>query len=243
MIARCLAADATHAQSYQTALSESLADVLLTDPPYCLLTRRRRDGSERDKKGVKLDRGPVQRFDDVRSYRAFTRAWLSLAVKHLAPSAPLVVWSNLLGRQPIREVAAELGWPFFAGEYVWGKRTREGNSGEEILRVVETALVLLKAEPPPRTPQSPSVPWAVVAGYDDDGEAKRWGDHPNHKPFGVMEPLVRTYSAPGQVVLDPFAGSGSIGVASLRLGRQVASLEKELEWAQRVNERYAATLP
>jgi len=133
----------------------------------------------------------------------------------------------------------ELGYGQVLGEFVWGKRTREGNSGEEILRVVETALVFARAPAPPQTPGSPAVPWAAVAGYDDDGEAAAWGSHPNHKPFGVLEPLVRTWSRPGQLVIDPFAGSGSIPAAALRLGREVACIELEPEWSERVTQRLA----
>jgi site-specific DNA-methyltransferase (adenine-specific) len=86
----------------------------------------------------------------------------------------------------------------------------------------------------------------VAAGYDDDGEAARFGNHPNHKPFGVIEPLLRAYSRPGDLVLDPFAGSGSIPAAALRLSRGAISLEIEAEWAARVSERLrlvAAAVP
>jgi site-specific DNA-methyltransferase (adenine-specific) len=179
----------------------------------------------------------VRRFEDVRAYRAFTRAWLSMAVQHLEPGAPLVVWTNLLGRGPVLEEAAALGWSALRGEYVWGKRTREGNSGEELLRVVETAVVLSRTPAPPSAAGDLPVPWAVVAGYDDEGEAARWGSHPNHKPFGVLEPLVRAWSRPGALVVDAFAGSGSIPAAALALGREAACIELEPEWAERVTSR------
>ena len=77
----------------------------------------------------------------------------------------------------------------------------------------------------------------MVAGYDDEGEAARWGSHPNHKPFGVLEPLLRTWSRPGELVLDCFGGSGSIPAAAARLGRNVACIELEQEWATRVRQR------
>ena len=128
------------------------ADVLLSDPPYCLLTRRRKDGDLRDPKHKKIDRGPVRRFETVREFRDFTRQWLEVAVAHLAPDAPLVLWMNLLGREPMTAACRELGYGHVRGEFVWGKRTREGNSGEEILRVVETALVFTRSPAPPLTP-------------------------------------------------------------------------------------------
>jgi site-specific DNA-methyltransferase (adenine-specific) len=239
MAPRCTHGDATKPEAWSRALEGRKADALVTDPPYCLLTRRRKGGDLRDPKNKKIDRGPVRRFESVRDYRLFTKAWLEVAATHLAPDAPLVLWTNLLGREPITQVAKELGWTHFRGEYVWGKRTRESNSGEEILRVVETALIFTRAPAPASTNADAAVPWAVVAGYDDDGEGAKWGSHPNHKPFGVIEPLVRTWTKPGQLVVDCFAGSGSIPTAALRLGRDVACIELEPDWAARVSERLA----
>ena len=184
----------------------------------------------------------MRRFESVREYRAFTRAWLELAATHLEPDGPMVLWTNLLGKAPILEVAGALGWSVLLGEFVWGKRTREGNSGEELLRVVETALVLGRHEGTRPSPGDPAKPWAVVAGYDDDGEGARWGSHPNHKPFSVLDPLLRTWTAPGQLVVDPFAGSGSIPAAALKLQRQVACMELDPEWAARVSSRLAHTI-
>ena len=239
----CVHGDATKPQGWAEALRGRQADLLLTDPPYCLLTRRRKHGDPRDPKGRKLDQGPVQRFESVRDYRSFTRAWLELAARHLRPGAPMVVWTNLLGKAPIVEVAKELGRPHLWGEFAWAKRTREGNSGEELLRLYEVALVLGPSPLPPRDDAAPAIPWAVVAGYDEDGKAARWGSHPNHKPFAVLEPLVRTWSAPGQLLVDCFAGSGSIPEAALRLGREAACLEREAEWAERVTARLRGAAP
>jgi site-specific DNA-methyltransferase (adenine-specific) len=233
----CVPGDSTDPRTWERALAGRKADALISDPPYCLLTRRRKGGDLRDKKDRKIERGPVRRFEDVREFRTFMKAWLSIAVKHLTDDAPIVLWMNLLGREPMTAVCRELGWTHVRGEFVWGKRTREGNSGEELLRVVETALVYSRTPAPLATFDAPAIPWAAVAGYDDDGEAARWGNHPNHKPFGVLEPLVRTWSKPGTLVVDPFAGSGSIPAAAQKLGRQIACIELEPEWAERVSTR------
>jgi site-specific DNA-methyltransferase (adenine-specific) len=111
---------------------------------------------------------------------------------------------------------------------------------EQLLRVYEVALVLGKTPAPPATPADPATPWSVVAGYDDEGEGARFGDHPHHKPFSVLEPLLRTYSRPGDRVLDPFAGSGSIPAAALKLTRYVSCLELKPDWAAQVSERLKA---
>jgi site-specific DNA-methyltransferase (adenine-specific) len=240
--ARCIQGDATQSSAWSALMNNERADALIADPPYCLLTRRRKHGDLRDPKGRKLDRGPVRRFESVRNYREFTRSWMTLAAQVLTERAPMVIWTNLLGREPIASTARELGWVHCQGEFIWAKRTREGNSGEEILRMVETALAFTRTPPVPVTDADPATPWAVVAGYDDDGEAARWGDHPNHKPFRVLEPLIRTWTRPGDLVVDPFAGSGSIPVAAIRLGRYAASMELESDWVSRTTKRLAIEL-
>lgn len=239
---RCLNADAREPDGYRAALGGTRASLLLTDPPYCLLTRRRKGGDLRDPRAhKKIDQNPIVRFETVRDYRVFSDAWLSRAVAHLTPDAPLVIWTNLLGKEPILAAARALGYPHLRGEYTWGKRTTDKNANEQTLRVYEVALVIARTpEPPLALGDLPTV-WAVVGGYDDDGAAARWGSHPHHKPFSVLEPLVRTYSRPGDTVLDPFAGSGSMPAAALRLGRVPACMEIEPEWAERVTRRLRET--
>lgn len=233
----CVQGDARSEDTYARILGGGKAALLLTDPPYCLLTRRRKGGDLRDKRqGVKIDRDPVLRFDDVRAYRKFTEEWLPRAAAHCL--GPLVIWTNFLGKDPLRTVARGLGFEE-AGEFVWAKRPSAHAGNEQLLRVYETALVFLRAPLPPPSPADPPVPWCVAAGYDDDGEAARFGAHPNHKPFTVLEPLVRQWSRPGELVLDPFAGSGSIPAAALRLARRAAACEIEPEWAARAERRLA----
>ena len=103
--------------------------------------------------------------------------------------------------------------------------------------MVETAIVLTPDPGPPAQVEDPAITWAVVAGYDDDGEGAKWGSHPSHKPFGVLEPLVRCWSRPDRLVIDPFAGSGSIPLAAARLGRRAIGLEIEADWAARGQQR------
>ena len=238
--ARCVCADARRDEGYAEALGGARADLLLTDPPYCLLTRRRKGGDLRDPKGRKVEREPAVRFESVRDYRAFTEAWLPRAVSHLTPTAPLVIWTNFLGKEPILTAARAAGYPHLEGEFVWAKRTTAHDGNEQLLRVYEVALVLLREAPPPRPPSAPATVWAVVAGYDDDGDAAAFGSHPHHKPFSVLEPLVRTYAPFGSLVLEPFAGSGSIPAAAIKLGRRVACLELMPEWADLTTARLAA---
>ncbi len=54
--------------------------------------------------------------------------------------------------------------------------------------------------------------------------------HPTVKPIGLMRWIVRLVVPPGGVVLDPFAGSGSTGIAAVLEGRQFIGIEREVEY-------------
>lgn len=54
---------------------------------------------------------------------------------------------------------------------------------------------------------------------------REFGKHPTQKPVELMAHFVRTLSNPGDVVLDPFMGSGSSGAAAARLGREFVGIE------------------
>jgi site-specific DNA-methyltransferase (adenine-specific) len=237
---QCIEGDATSLEVWSRLFDGRPFDLLLTDPPYCILTRRRSGGDQRDPKNKKIERGPLKRFETVRDFGAFTNSWMQHAARFAKPHAPFIVWTNLLGRTPTSTAAAAAGRPHLWGEYIWGKRTREGNSGEEILRVVETALIFGTTPLPQPTTHDTAKPWAVVASYDPDGEAERWGKHPSHKPFNVLEPLIRAWSTPQALIADAFSGSGSIAAAAKKLERACAAIELEPVWAQTTNERLRA---
>ena len=57
---------------------------------------------------------------------------------------------------------------------------------------------------------------------------KSW--HPTGKPVDLMDWLVRTYTSEGQIVLDPFMGSGTTGVAALKAKRRFIGVEKDVRW-------------
>jgi 16S rRNA G966 N2-methylase RsmD len=95
-----------------------------------------------------------------------------------------------------------------------------------------------------------------AAGFDPASPARMgdwWNDaapgvgfhshqriHPNETPLGVMLKLVELLSEPGDLILDPFAGASTLGVAALRLGRRVIAVENVAEWAELSRDRMRA---
>lgn len=64
--------------------------------------------------------------------------------------------------------------------------------------------------------------------------------HPTQKPLPLMEWIIEKYTNEGDTVLDPFMGSGTTGVAALKLGRKFIGIEKEPKYftiaAQRITD-------
>ncbi len=205
----------------------------------------------------------------VNAYRDFTVQWMTPALSFLSaantaspPPPPLIVWTNLLGRSVIAEVAQEFGYSTAVsggGEFLWANSSTPApppgdvqSSSSSIaagiselkLRVYECALVMFHtsasaifaADSPPRV-------WSVITPNGSGGVRDLTSPHsaavahPNHKPFAVIEPLIRQHTRPGDTVLDPFAGSGSIGAAALMLQRNAICIERDPFWCETTRQR------
>lgn len=77
--------------------------------------------------------------------------------------------------------------------------------------------------------------WRCVPAHGADRP-----DHPTPKPVALMLALISDFTDPGDIVLDPFAGSGTTGVACLRLGRRFIGIEKSEAYAAIATERLQA---
>lgn len=78
-----------------------------------------------------------------------------------------------------------------------------------------------------------------VGHYVCNGTRGEKGRHPNQKPLNLCLELVAKFSNRGEVVFDPFAGSGRIGEACAMLGRQYLGLDSSKEWVEKARERLA----
>lgn len=207
------------------------ADILITDPPYCILERRRKNGELRDekKRKRKVDDPTVPKFYNLQKYQEFTQQWLENCLKFgLKPNAPLIIWTNALGKNILIQKCSEFGYQL-TGEFIWGKRSKiissQSTQNEVLVRIYETALVFHKTPPilPPYY-----LPWSIITNYYEDEKHP----HPCHKSFQVMEPLIRNWTKENDLILDPFVGSGGILLSGLKLGRNVQGIEILNDWYQ-----------
>lgn len=94
----------------------------------------------------------------------------------------------------------------------------------------ESAFLLAKGRPVlPDTPIPDVQPWAYSGNRN----------HPTEKAVAILEPLIECFSRPGDVVLDPFAGSGSTTVAAALAGRRAIGIELEERYCDLARRRLA----
>lgn len=70
--------------------------------------------------------------------------------------------------------------------------------------------------------------------------AGRHGEHPTEKPLSLLTEIIEKFTNPGEVIFDPFMGSGTTGVAALRLGRRFFGVERDARFFQIAQERVSA---
>lgn len=70
-------------------------------------------------------------------------------------------------------------------------------------------------------------------------QSDRHGEHPTEKPVSLMAEIIELFTNPGDVILDPFMGSGTTGVAAVRLGRRFIGIEKDARFYAVARERIA----
>jgi DNA modification methylase len=115
-----------------------------------------------------------------------------------------------------------------AGHIVWKKEY--ASSARFLQYRHEQAYLLVKGNPArPGKPLPDVQPWKYTGNRA----------HPTEKAVEILQPLIRAFSKPGAIVLDPFAGSGSTAVAAALSGRRYVGIELDGRYCRHARTRLA----
>jgi site-specific DNA-methyltransferase (adenine-specific) len=114
------------------------------------------------------------------------------------------------------------------GHLVWQKNYASSRGFLEARH--EQAYLLAKGRP-----AKPAQPLSDVRPWQYSGNSI----HPTEKAVSILRPLVESFSKPGDLVLDPFAGSGSTCVAAAECGRRYLGIELEAQYCELARQRLA----
>ena len=235
-------------------LDAASVDLVFADPPYNLQLAgelHRPDNSRVD--GVAADWDKFAGFAD---YDRFTRAWLGECRRVLKPTGGLWVIGTYHNIFRIGAILQDLGF-WILNDVVWRKANPMPNfRGRRFTNAHETLLWCAADRDARYTFNYQAMKalnddlqmrsdWLIpVCGGPErlkDGEGKK--AHPTQKPEALLHRVLVASSRPGELVLDPFCGTGTTGAVARRLGRRFVGIERDPGYAALARERIAAVTP
>src|ERR1700688_2171655 len=234
-------------------LPDRSVDLVFADPPYNLQLGGdllRPDNSKVDAVDDDWDQ-----FASFEAYDEFTRAWLGACRRVLKPDGSLWVIGSYHNIFRVGATLQDLGF-WILNDVIWRKTNPMPNfRGRRFTNAHET-LIWAAREPNARGYTFNYE--ALKAGNDDVQVRSDWtiplctGEerlrtpdgkklHPTQKPEALLARILLAASRPGDLVLDPFLGSGTTGALAKRLGRRFIGIEREAKYVRAAQARIAAT--
>jgi modification methylase len=239
---------------HMNALPAGSVDLIFADPPYNLQLEQpltRPDQSHVDAVDDDWDK-----FESFAHYDAFTRAWLAAARRLLKPDGALWVIGSYHNIFRVGAALQDLDF-WLLNDVIWRKANPMPNfRGTRFTNAHETLIWASKSQKSRVTFNYE----ALKAGNEDSQMRSDWlfplctgaerlkGEddeklHPTQKPEALLYRILTATTHPGDVVLDPFFGTGTTGAVARKLGRHFIGIERDTTYAAGALKRIAAAKP
>ena len=235
-------------------LPEKSVDLIFADPPYNLqlgggLTRP-------DQSEVAGVDDEWDKFADFATYDHFTKQWMAAARRILKDDGAMWVIGSYHNIFRVGTVLQDLGF-WVLNDIVWRKSNPMPNfRGKRFTNAHET---LIWASKGPKAKYHFAYEGLKTLNEDvqmrsdwllpicSGGERIKGKDgkkaHPTQKPESLLYRILMATTQPGDVVLDPFSGSGTTAAMAKKLGRHYIGLERDETYAKVARERLASITP
>jgi modification methylase len=236
------------------ALPAASVDLVFADPPYNLQlkgTLHRPDNSLVDAVDEAWDR-----FDGFAAYDAFTRAWLAEARRVLKPNGALWVIGSYHNIFRVGAALQDAGF-WILNDVIWRKANPMPNfRGKRFTNAHETLIWASRSEGAKYTFNYEALKalndgvqmrsdWVIplCTGHERLKDAGGQKAHPTQKPEALLHRILVGCTNPGDVVLDPFFGTGTTGAVARALGRRWIGIEREETYRTAAAARIAQVRP
>jgi modification methylase len=235
-------------------LPDKSVDMIFADPPYNLQLGGdlfRPEGSRVDAVDDEWDK-----FESLTAYDNFTRDWLEQARRILKDDGTIWVIGSYHNIYRVGALLQDAEF-WMLNDVVWRKTNPMPNfRGTRFTNAHETLIWCAKDEKARYT-----FNYRAMKALNDDlqmrsdwllpicaGAERVKGEdgakaHPTQKPEALLYRILLACTKPGDVVLDPFFGTGTTGAVARRLGRRWIGIEREPNYAKVARERIDSTLP
>ena len=236
-----------HARLFEQ-LEDNAVDCVWTDPPYFLS-----NGGTTCQAGrrVSVDKGGWDRSQGIGQDHAFNQAWLTQCMRVLKPGGTIWVSGTHHVYLSVGMAMLELGFRLL-NDIVWEKPNPPPNLGCRCF-THSTEMVLWAAKPGRGKDERYTFHYADMKAQNDGrqmknvwrftappADEKTFGKHPTQKPLALITRSLEASTSRGELVLDPFAGSGSTGVAAMQLERRFLGAEIDRDYARLAGKRLRA---
>ncbi|MEC9247116.1 site-specific DNA-methyltransferase [Nitratireductor rhodophyticola] len=236
-------------------LPEKSVDVIFADPPYNLQLGG--DLHRPDQSRVDAVDDAWDQFDSFAAYDAFTRAWMLAARRVLKPNGTIWVIGSYHNIFRVGTVMQDLGY-WLLNDIVWRKTNPMPNfRGRRFQNAHETMIWASRD----KSSKGYTFNYEALKASNDDvqmrsdwlfpictGKERLKNEdggklHPTQKPEALLARVMMASTKPGDVVLDPFFGSGTTGAVAKRLGRHFVGIDRQDEYIEAASARIAGIEP
>jgi len=235
------------------ALPDACIDMVFADPPYNLQL----GGDLFRPEGGRVDAvdNDWDKFDSNAAYDAFSKAWLAEARRILKPNGTLWVIGSYHNIFRVGATLQDQGF-WILNDIIWRKVNPMPNfRGTRFTNAHETLIWASKGEKAKYTFNYRAMKtlndelqmrsdWSFpICGGQERIKKNGTKAHPTQKPEALLYRILLACTKPGDVVLDPFFGTGTTGAVAKRLGRHFIGIEREADYVSVALERIEAALP
>ncbi|MCG6859585.1 MAG: site-specific DNA-methyltransferase [Salaquimonas sp.] len=231
------------------ALPEHSVDAVFADPPYNLQL----DGvlTRPDQSKVDAVDDDWDKFSDFAAYDDFTRAWLLAARRVLKPNGTIWVIGSYHNIFRVGTVLQDLGF-WVLNDIIWRKTNPMPNfRGRRFANAHETLIWASRSQ----DAKGYTFNYNAMKMANDEvqmrsdwlfpictGAERLKGEdgakvHPTQKPEALLHRILMSSTKPGDIVLDPFFGSGTTGAVAKKLGRHFVGVEREQAYIDAASKR------
>jgi len=234
-------------------LPDESIDMIFADPPYNLQLGGdliRPEGSMVDAVDDDWDK-----FDTLAAYDKFTLEWMTEARRILKPNGSLWVIGSYHNIFRVGAILQDLGY-WILNDIIWRKANPMPNfRGTRFTNAHETLIWASKSEKSKYTFNYRAMKtlndelqmrsdWVMpICGGQERLKRNGTKAHPTQKPEALLYRVMLATTNKGDVVLDPFFGTGTTGAVAKRLGRDWIGCEREDDYIEVAEERIEAALP
>ena len=232
------------------SLPENSVEVIFADPPYNLQLRS--DLYRPNMTKVDAVNDSWDKFQGFAEYDAFTREWLSASRYVLKETGTIWVIGSYHNIYRVGAIMQELGF-WILNDIVWIKKNPMPNfRGVRFTNAHETMIWAQKKKGAKYTFNHKSMKalnddlqmrsdWSIpLATGRQRIKANGTKAHSTQKPEGLLYRVIMASSNPGDVVLDPFFGSGTTGAVAKKLGRNWIGIERDKKYIRLAQKRIDA---